>query len=686
MLLPETLKLHNKEKFEFHYIYFLPWKNQVVGELERAGGTVVCLSAKNNIGLMLKYREIIRYIKANNIQLVHSHLPWAGFVGRLVKKLTGIPVLYTEHNKQERYHWVTYGLNRLTFNWMDAGIAVSEDVAFSIHEKIGPRIPVKIITNGVNTDYFKHDPEAGKRLRKQYGIDERAVVVGIVAVFRFQKRLKEWLEVFAAVANRNPQVQGVIVGDGPLKEEVEAHMMKLGIEDRITLPGLQTDIRPWYSAMDVFMMSSVFEGMPVALLEAMSMECAVVSTDAGGVKEVIRHQADGLMVSVDQWKELEGHLENLCTNELLRQRLRADARQKVEKQFSLVKMVRELEEVYEKFQTSNLTNLESEIRKPLLIRPATSADLPSILELSGLSLGMLGGMRTPAYWQWKHERNPFGVSPVWVAEEAGKLIGVRAFMPWKFRYKGETFQAYRAVDTATHPDHQGKGIFKNLTLTLVDQLKNQGPSVIFNTPNHKSMPGYLKMDWKVAGKTPLRVKLFPVNLVRHALGWQPPIVTPLSFPDNLEPILHAWMHLHHDKVLTDYSLDFLKWRYAQVPGLTYGLHAVQVNTSSCVMIYRMKKTKGLHELRVVEVFYSGDEARSAVRLALRELATHYKPGVLTLLNDTEEKLTALLPGGFFGADKYGLTLTVRKVNDDRLEALLMDQRKWFWSAGTVELF
>jgi L-malate glycosyltransferase len=350
MLLPETLKLHNREKFEFHYIYFLPWKNQVVAELERAGGKVNCIPAQNNLGLMLQYKAIIRYIKANNIQLVHCHLPWAGFVGRLVKKVSGIPVIYTEHNKQERYHGLTYRLNRLTFNGQDLAIAVSEDVAHSIHTKINPAIQVQIITNGVNTDYFKRDPETGDRWRRQYGIDERAIVVGIVAVFRFQKRLKEWLEVFAAVANRNPQVHGVMVGDGPLRHEVEAHIKKLGIENRVTLPGLQTDIRPWYSTMDIFMMSSVFEGMPVALLEAMSMECAVVSTNAGGVKEVIHHEADGLMVPVEKWRALEEHLENLCNNEFLRKRLGAEARRKVEQAFSLAKMVEALEAVYEELK------------------------------------------------------------------------------------------------------------------------------------------------------------------------------------------------------------------------------------------------------------------------------------------------------------------------------------------------
>ena len=81
MLLPETLKRHNQLEFEFHYIYFLPWKNQMVEAIENAGGKVTRFSAKNNIQLFFQYPKIIKYCKDNNIQIIHAHLPWAGFVG-----------------------------------------------------------------------------------------------------------------------------------------------------------------------------------------------------------------------------------------------------------------------------------------------------------------------------------------------------------------------------------------------------------------------------------------------------------------------------------------------------------------------------------------------------------------------------------------------------------------------------
>src|SRR5690242_17835219 len=117
MLLPETLKLHNQSRFEFHYIYFLPWKNQMVEEIRKHGGVVTCLSASNSVQIVMKVWAIKKYIKRNDIRIIHCHLPWAGIVGRIVHRMMGVLTLYTEHNKQERYHVVTRLMNKLTFNW-----------------------------------------------------------------------------------------------------------------------------------------------------------------------------------------------------------------------------------------------------------------------------------------------------------------------------------------------------------------------------------------------------------------------------------------------------------------------------------------------------------------------------------------------------------------------------------------
>ncbi len=347
MLLPETLKKHDQEAFEFHYIYFLPWKNQMVQAIADAGGKVTCFSAKNNLVLLLQYKKIIRYCKEHHIQLIHAHLPWAGFVSRLVHKLTGIPVLYTEHNMQERYHFLTKTINKLTFNSQTLGIGVSDDVANSIRKNIHPSIPVQTVLNGVNTDSFQRLGNFSESsIRAQFSIPTDAFVVGTVAVFRFQKRLDLWLEIMKKAIEKDNSIYGIIVGAGPLQAEIEQKYTALGLEGKVFFAGLQTDVKPYYEAMDSFMMCSSFEGLPIALLEAMSMQCAVLTTDAGGIKEVIRNEKDGLVVGVDQWEQLAELIVQLKNDPAKLTYLQQGARARAKASFSMDAMILTLEDLY----------------------------------------------------------------------------------------------------------------------------------------------------------------------------------------------------------------------------------------------------------------------------------------------------------------------------------------------------
>ena len=346
MLLPETLREHNKEDFEFHYIYFLPWKNQLVTSIEEEGGIVENLPAKNNILLILQLNNLIKYVRTNNIQIVHCHLPWAGFIGRLLYIRTGIPVIYTEHNKQERYHFLTKLINRWSFSFQSMVIAVSEDVSRSIKKNITTNISIQVVPNGVDTKKFdkKHIVPIAHP-----DISEDNFVIGTVAVFRFQKRLLEWLEVFHKIHLSNPNARGIIVGDGPMRFDVEEKIRGLGLENVVKLAGLQTDVRPLLARMDVFMMSSIFEGLPIALLEAMSMGCIPVTTNAGGIGEVIPSDQYGFVVPVDQWTQLADKVESLIQNPTQCLQIKHAARIRIQQSYSLKQMVACLEDIYRKF-------------------------------------------------------------------------------------------------------------------------------------------------------------------------------------------------------------------------------------------------------------------------------------------------------------------------------------------------
>ena len=347
MLLPETLNKHDKERYQFHYIYFIPWKFQMVEALEKEGGQVTCLSAKNNIRILLKARQIASYVRKHGIELIHCHLPWAGIVGRLVGKMTGVPVVYTEHNKWERYHKLTYYLNKLSFPSQEKVIAVSQDVANSIKKHYHKSKPdVRVVSNGINTEKYSVVHEMSRDIRKELNIPGHSIVVGITCVFRKQKRLDIWLDIASELHKKHPDTFFIIVGDGVLKKEIHEKARDLKMETCLHFAGLQSETRPYLHAMDIFMMTSGFEGLPIALLEAMSMGCTPACTAAGGIPELVKDNQNGLLVPVDEPMLLVSRLsEHLQQPDRLKA-LAESARNTVTTSFSMQKMVAELESIY----------------------------------------------------------------------------------------------------------------------------------------------------------------------------------------------------------------------------------------------------------------------------------------------------------------------------------------------------
>ncbi len=141
------------------------------------------------------------------------------------------------------------------------------------------------------------------------------------------------------------------------------------------------------------------------------------------------------------------------------------------------------------------------------IRRAGPDDIGAIVGLAQAALGWAPDDPNEAFFRWKHLENPAGISPMWVAVDRGRLVGVRVFLRWRFdTSSGGSAQAVRAVDTATHPEAQGRGIFSRLTTAALDELGHEGVDFVFNTPNDQSRPGYLKMGWQVVGRIPVAVR------------------------------------------------------------------------------------------------------------------------------------------------------------------------------------
>jgi GNAT superfamily N-acetyltransferase len=214
------------------------------------------------------------------------------------------------------------------------------------------------------------------------------------------------------------------------------------------------------------------------------------------------------------------------------------------------------------------------------IRPWRQEDRGEVLRLLTASLGGgPSGSRQPDFFEWKHRANPFGRSLLLVAEADHRIVGLRAFLRWTFRLEGRSIHAVRAVDTATHPDFQGQGIFSKLTMTALDALGEEA-ELVFNTPNEKSLPGYLKMGWSRVGtirvllrvRRPLRVLgrgwgRVPVAPVSRDLIGGVPAAEFLGNDDALTRLLEA-EDAPRGRLRTARTLEYLRWRYV-APSLDY---------------------------------------------------------------------------------------------------------------------
>jgi GNAT superfamily N-acetyltransferase len=234
------------------------------------------------------------------------------------------------------------------------------------------------------------------------------------------------------------------------------------------------------------------------------------------------------------------------------------------------------------------------------VRHARPEDRPTIVRLCGEALGWDKDDPNTEFFTWKHDENAFGTSPAWVAvDAAGQLVGVRYFMRWRFRdADGSVIDAVRGVELATRPDARGKGVFRQLTLGALPELKAQGTGFVFNTPNEVARSGYLKMGWSLIGRVPLGIQpgRLSVNLRKSsatwtgASKWGVPTSVGISpteaFADD-DAVAALLRSLPARSALeTDRTLEFLRWRYSFEP-LHYRVFPVGDSLTDGVIVFRL---------------------------------------------------------------------------------------------------
>lgn len=229
-------------------------------------------------------------------------------------------------------------------------------------------------------------------------------------------------------------------------------------------------------------------------------------------------------------------------------------------------------------------------------------------------------------FRWKHLENPFGPSVLLVAEASDRIIGLRAFMRWEFQVEDRTVRAVRAVDTATHPDYRGRGLFTRLTMEALETLRAD-TDLVFNTPNAKSGPGYLKMGWRPV--TTVRVLIRPrrpVRLLRNLRSRDakpPPSSIHVDAPsaadvlegsDGLDRLLQI-SERDPARFSTPRSRRIIGWRYGPRSPLDYRVVTErQGGVLRGLAVFRVRPRAGLWQASISDLLVPPGEVQVASRL------------------------------------------------------------------------
>jgi GNAT superfamily N-acetyltransferase len=280
--------------------------------------------------------------------------------------------------------------------------------------------------------------------------------------------------------------------------------------------------------------------------------------------------------------------------------------------------------------------------EPVAVRRWAPGDEREVLELLGASLGWVPDDMHSRFFRWKHQQSSFGPSPAWVAVLDGQIVGFRVFLRWELDRPGggPPVRAVRAVDTATHPRHQGRGIFSQLTLHALGELSAEGVELVFNTPNDRSRPGYLKMGWCTVGRLPVRARPRSVrSLIRvmrarvPAEKWTVPTTAGQPAHEVLAQTAALGTLLERraeaSGLATHLTPAHLEWRYGFEP-LGYRAVTAGQDPSDGVVIFRLRRRGGATEAVLCELLVPAgrrDVARNLASEVLHRARPDYLVGI-----------------------------------------------------------
>ncbi|MGE5193698.1 MAG: glycosyltransferase [Deltaproteobacteria bacterium] len=324
--------------------FCLAKRGALADQLEAAGTPVVCLGAQHWMNLGTLFR-LVREFRRFHPAILQTFLFHANLAGRIAGRLAGIRAIVSGIRVAEKRSRIPLWLDRWTNRLVTTNVCVSQAVAdFSIsHAGISPK-KIVVIPNGVDVGKFSVARPADL---SAFGIAPGSQLLLTIGRLDRQKGLHDLLEAAALVIPRHPQARFLLVGEGPERPAIERSIREKGLTDRVHLTGWRSDIPELLSAGYALVLSSLWEGMPNVILEAMAAGLPVAATRVEGVSELVHEGQTGLLVPPESPQALAAALESLLTDPLRAKAMGQAGRERVTAEFSWEKMAAAYNELYQ---------------------------------------------------------------------------------------------------------------------------------------------------------------------------------------------------------------------------------------------------------------------------------------------------------------------------------------------------
>jgi glycosyltransferase involved in cell wall biosynthesis len=361
-----TVKGHDRQRYKVHLGTgqdYTDWDARgracadafcVFPDLRRSAPPQVDLRALN---------QITDFLRAHKYDIVHTHSAKAGTLGRIAARRAKVPIIIhtfhsfgwqvanTAHTRPWQMYlssskkWFYILLERYAASLSDALITVSElNRQEAMNIKLAPPEKFRTIYSGIDLNRFKVDVDRIEQCRS-LGLSPDLPIIGTIGRLTTQKAPLDFVAAAKTVLQQKPNVQFIMVGDGPLASEVQ---QAIGAEQRIKVLGYRADIPEILAVLDVFVLSSLWEGLGRALTEAMIMSVPVAATAVDGVPELVSHEQTGLLSPPGQPAQLAENIIRLLDDPEEAQRMKERGRNRVVPTFGVERMIEQIETLYER--------------------------------------------------------------------------------------------------------------------------------------------------------------------------------------------------------------------------------------------------------------------------------------------------------------------------------------------------